>query len=108
MIGTLNLHIRYAQLTMALVAQAAVHQLRQRLGEPYSAWEAGHLGKHLFQGLDGDVRVVEDTVLVTFYDAPNVANLREHYENLPEKLAKDNIDPHVPWLYDFKLDFRFK
>lgn len=106
--GTLNLHIRYAQLTMALVAQAAAHQLRQRLGEPYSAWEAGHLGKHLFQGLDGDVRVVEDTVLVTFYDAPNVANLREHYENLPEKLAKDNIDPHVPWLYDFKLDFRFK
>ena len=106
--GTLNLHIRYAQLTMALIAQAVVHQLRQRLGRPYRQWEASHLGKHLFQGLDGDVRVVDDTILVTFYKAPNAQRLREHYENLPEKLMHDNVDPHVPWRYDYKLDFRFK
>ena len=38
--GTLNLHIRYARMTMALIARAALHQLRQRLGEPYQSWEA--------------------------------------------------------------------
>lgn len=106
--GTLNLHIRYAQLTLALIAQAVVAQLRQRLGEPYHHWEADHLGKHLFQGLDGDVRVGDDTILVTFYNAPNAQRLRHHYERLPHKLRRDNIDPRVPWLYDFKLDFRFK
>ena len=106
--GTLNLHIRYGQLTLALIAQAAVHQLRQRLGEPYDHWEADHLGKQLFQGLDGDVRAVDDTILVTFYNAPNAERLRHHYEHLPQKLRRDNIDPRVPWLYDFQLDFRFK
>ena len=106
--GTLNLQIRYAQLTMALIAQALVHQFRQRLGAPYEKWEAEHLGKHVFQGLDGDIRVLEDTIIVTYYNAPNAENLRKHYEGLPGKLENENIDPRMPWLYDFKLDFRFK
>jgi len=106
--GTLNLHIRYAQLTMALLAQTVVHQLRERLGDPYQQWEASHLGKQLFQGLDGDVRVDDDTIVVTFYNAPNLSRLKKHYENLPEKLDTEKIDPRLPWLYNFKLDFRFK
>ena len=24
------------------------------------------------------------------------------------RLEKEGVDPHVPWLYNFKLDFRFK
>jgi hypothetical protein len=32
--GTLNLHIRQGQMTLALLAQAVIHQLRQRLGAP--------------------------------------------------------------------------
>ena len=38
--GTLNLNVRYGQMTMALLAQAAIHQLRCRLGEPYQHWDA--------------------------------------------------------------------
>ena len=106
--GTLNLHVRYGQLTMTLIAQATVDQLRKRLGSPYKDWEADHLGKQLLQGLDGDVRVMDDTILVTYYNAPNADRLREHYEHLPRKLQAENIDPHLPWLYGFKLDFRFK
>jgi hypothetical protein len=34
--STLNLNVRYGQMTSALVAQAAIHQMRQRLGEPFS------------------------------------------------------------------------
>ena len=49
-----------------------------------------------------------DTILVTYYDANNVANLKTHYEGLPEKLAAENINPAIPWLCDFRLDFRFK
>lgn len=106
--GTLNLHIRYGQATMALIAQAAIHQLRQRIGQPIADWDASHLAQALFNGLDGDIRVSNDTILVTYYNAPNVDQLRKHYENLPEKLARENISPRIPWLYDFKLDFRFK
>ena len=106
--GTQNLHIRYAQMTMALIAQTVIHQLRSHLGEPMASWDASHLAQSFFQGLDGDIRVTDDTIIVTYYDAPNVEQLRDHYENLPEKLLAQNVNPHIPWLYDFKLDFRFR
>jgi len=106
--GTQNLNIRYAQMTMALIAQTVLHQLRARLGEPISGWDASHLAHSFFQGLDGDIRVTDDTIIVTYYDAPNVERLRDHYENLPEKLLAQNVNPRIPWLYDFKLDFRFR
>ena len=42
------------------------------------------------------------------YNVPNVEALKYHYENLPEKLKKEGVDPRVPWLYNFKLDFRVR
>lgn len=104
--GTMNLNIRYGQMTLALVAQAVIHPLRKRLGKPYCDWDADHLARGLFHRLEGDVRVSGDTILVTYYNAP--AGLRTHYEDLPEQLARANVDPRVPWLYGYKLDFRFR
>jgi hypothetical protein len=106
--GTLNLNIRYGQMSLALVAQAVIHQLRQRLAQPYQSWDAVHLARSLLSGLEGDVRIHEDTILVTYYNAPNATLLQHHYQGLPEKLRAQNIDPRIPWLYNFKLDFRFK
>ena len=104
----MNVNIRYGQMTMALIAQAVVHQLRTRLGEPYSHWDANHLARDLFFALEGDVHVQENTILVTYYNAPNADQLRRHYEHLPDKLQQDNIRPNIPWLYGYKLDFRFR
>jgi hypothetical protein len=106
--GTQNLNIRYGHMTMALLAQAALFQLRQRLGQPASTWDAAHLAKAIFQQLEGDVRINDNTIVVTYYNAPNAQRLRELYEHLPAKLAQDQIDARIPWLYDFKLDFRFR
>ena len=106
--GTLNLNIRYGQMTLALLAQAALHQLRLRLGPPFDSWEAAHFARTLLAGLEGDLRVHHDTLVVTFYNAPNADLLRHHHENLPEKLAHQHVNPHVPRLYNFQLDFRFK
>jgi hypothetical protein len=106
--GTLNLHIRHGHLTMSLLAQAAIHQLRQRLGAPFAQWDAPHLARDFFEGLDGDVRVEKQTIVVTLYHPPNEEVLRTHYANLPQKLAQAGINPEIPWLYNFKLDFRFK
>jgi len=107
--GTLNLNIRYARMTMALLAQAVIAQFRRRVGDPVQTWDADHLAKDVFAGLDGDVRVIRgDTILVTYYNAPNVEQLRRHYEDLPGKLEAEKVDPRVPWLYNFKLDFRFR
>jgi hypothetical protein len=105
--GTMNLNIRYGHMTMALIAQAAIHQLRKRLGNPYDTWDANHLSQDLFFALEGDVRVTRDTIVVTYYNAPNADRLRLHYEHLPEKLADENIRPEIPWLFGYKLDFRF-
>jgi len=104
--GTMNLNIRYAPMTMALMAQAAIHQLRGRLGDPYRHWDANHLAKDLFHRLEADVRVNHDTIIVTYYNAPD--ELRAHYEDLPDKLTRENVRPTVPWLYHYQLDFRFR
>lgn len=106
--GTHNLHIRYGQMTMALIAQAAISMLRQRLGHPIARWNAKHLARHFFHGLEGDVRLHHDTILVTYYNAPNANLLAKHYTHLPEKLQHQGLNPTVPWLYGYKLDFRFK
>lgn len=106
--GTLNLNIRYGRMSLALIAQTVIYQLRQRIGQPLCQWDAAHFAKDLFGGLEGDIRVEEDTIVVTYYNAPNVELLRSHYEGLPDKLCAEGIKPEIPWLFDFKLDFRFK
>lgn len=106
--GTTNLNIRYGQMTMALLAQAALQQLRRRLGAPFAAWDAGHMAKALLGGLEGDVRVKDDTIVVTFYNAPNADQLQALYEGLPDRLESEHVNPQIPWLYRFKLDFRFR
>jgi len=106
--GTMNLNIRYGQMTMALIAQAACFMMRQRLGSPMDQWDAPHLAKDFFKGLEGDIRMQRDTIVVTYYNAPNSDLMKKHYENMPERLSSEGVKPTIPWLYDFKLDFRFK
>jgi hypothetical protein len=106
--STLNLHIRFAKLSMALIAQAAIYQLRQKLPGDINNWTAASMARKLFNGIDGDLRVKDDTIIVTFYNAPQADTLKDHYINLPQKLEAEGIDPKVPWLYNFKVDFRFK
>jgi hypothetical protein len=106
--GSMNLDIRYGQMSLALIAQTVLHQLRMRLGEPYCTWDADHLARDLLFALEADVRVKGDTILVTYYNAPNVNQLRTCYQDLPGKLAAENIRPEIPWLYGYKLDFRFR
>jgi len=106
--STFNLNIRYGKMSLALLAQAAAYQLRQKLPKPYNRWNAIHLADAIFNKYDGDIRVKDDTILVTCYGLPKQFGLHEHLSNLPEKLISEGIDPRVPWLYNFKLDFRFK
>lgn len=106
--GTMNLNIQYGRMTMPLFAQAAISMLRKRLDLSIDAWDAKHLAKDFFKGLEGDIRVKGDTIVITYYNAPNVELFKKHYEDLPAKLQAEGTTPYVPWLYNFKLDFRFK
>lgn len=106
--GTMNLNIQFGKMTMSLFAQAAIHMMRQRIGKTMKQWDAQHLAGAFFRGLEGDIRVNNDTIIVTFYNAPNVEVLKANYEQLPEKLEEEGINSSIPWLYDYKIDFRFK
>jgi hypothetical protein len=106
--STFNLNIRYGKMSLALLAQAASYQFRQKLPKPYDRWNATHLSDAIFNKIDGDIRVKEDTIIVTCYNAPKDLKLQDNYQNLPRKLLSQGIDPRVPWLYNFKVDFRFK
>ena len=106
--STFNLNIRHGKMSLALLAQAATYEFRKKLPKPYNRWNSTHLADSVFTKIDGDIRTKDDTIIVTCYGAPEELNLHQHYQNLPQKLASEGINPKVPWLYDFKLDFRFK
>jgi hypothetical protein len=106
--STLNLNIRFGRLSMALIAQGAIYELREKLPEELKNWTAESLARKFFSGIDGDIKVKRDTIIVTLYNAPEAALLKKHYSNMPKRLEKEGIDPRVPWLYDLKVDFRFK
>jgi hypothetical protein len=106
--GTQNLHIRYGQMSLSLIAQAVTQQLRQRLDPPQSGWTCRTLADKLLSGLEGDIRVEGDTIIVTYYNASEADRLQQTYADLPAKLAAEKIDPRIPWLCEFKLDFRFR
>jgi len=102
-----NLNIRYGKLALAMIAQGATYQLRRKMPAPYKNWDAKHLSTDILAWSDGDIRVKDDTIIVTFYGKPNHIN-ESDYIHLPEILKQEKINPEIPWLYDFKLDFRFK
>ena len=106
--GTQNLNIRYGQMTMALFAQAALDPLRRRLPPIWASWDARQFARKVLGCLQGDIRVHSDTIVVTYYGAPEACRLRQPFEHMPERLETESIDPRIPWLCDFKLDFRFK
>jgi len=106
--STFNLNIRYGKMSLALLAQATTYELRKKLPQPYDRWDSTHLAEAVFTKMDGDIRVKDDTIIVTCYNVPKELNLHKHYKDLPAKLISEGIDPKIPWLYDFKLDFRFK
>lgn len=104
--GTQNLNIRYGKMSLALVGNSVMNQLRKRLGDPYQKMEAQHLAEQLFRGLDGDLRVKDDTLVVTYYNAPK--QIQNRYENITKELEQEGVSSEIPWLYDLKLSFRFK
>lgn len=106
--STMNLNIRFGKMSLALIAQAAAYQFRQKLPAPYKQWTAKTLADNIFHGIDGDLRVIDDTIVVTLYNVSEELNLKRHYENLPYILETEGVDPRVPWLYNLKVDFRFK
>lgn len=105
--STLNLNIRYGKLALDMMGQAATYGLRRKLKGPYQTWNAEHLAREVLAWADGDIRVKGDTIIVTFYGSCEHLDT-SHYTNLPGILEAEGIDPRIPWLYNFKLDFRFK
>ncbi len=106
-VSTHNLNIRYGKLALSMIAQAATYQMRTKLPKPYKRWDAKHLATEVLSWCDGDVRVENDTIIVTLYGKPKHLNEKD-YVNLPDILMSEGLKPEIPWLYNFKLDFKFK
>jgi len=106
--STFNLNIKYGKQTLALLAQAATHQLKSKLPQPYKNWTAAHTSQQALTNMEGDVRVQDDTIIVTYYRDHEKLKLRQYFENMPQILESEGVNPKIPWLFDYKLDFRFK
>lgn len=106
--STFNLNIKYGKQTLALIAQAATHQMKNKLPGNYKNWTAEHTAQQVLTNMEGDIRVEDDTIIVTYYRDHEKLKLKQHFENLPQILQSEGVNPKIPWLFDFKLDFRFK
>ena len=106
--STFNLNIKYGKQTLVLIAQAATHQLKNKLPGNYKNWTAAHTAQQVFTNMEGDIRVEDDTIIVTYYRDHEKLKLKQNFENLPQILESEGVNPKIPWLFDFKLDFRFK
>jgi hypothetical protein len=106
--STFNLNIKYGKQSMALIAQAAAHQLKNKLPRNYKTWTAQHTAREVLTNMEGDIRVEDDNIIVTYYRDHEKLNLKEQFENLPQILQAEGVNPKIPWLFDFKLNFRFK
>ena len=49
--------------TMALIAQAAIHQLKSKLPGEYKQWTAAQTAQQVLTNMEGDIRVEGDTIL---------------------------------------------
>jgi hypothetical protein len=106
--STLNLNIKYGKQSMALLAQAALFGLRKKLPGEYQKYNAESMANKILTNLEGDIRVEDDNIVVTYYGGHEKLNLKNNYSNIENKLTNKNIKPNIPWLYDLKLKFRFK
>ena len=106
--STFNLNIKYGKQTLALIAQAATHQLKNKLPSDYKTWTAAHTAQQVLTNMEGDIRVKDDTIIVTCYRDHEKLNLRKNFEHLPQILEAEGVNPKIPWLFDYKRDFRFK
>lgn len=106
--STFNLNVRYGRQSLALLAQAAAFGLRKKLPEPYSRWNAAMLSQKVLTNMEGDIRVKDDSIIITYYGDHEALGIKDKYHNISQQLENENISPKIPWLYDYKLEFRFK
>jgi hypothetical protein len=105
--STFNLNIRFAKASLALIAQTAIYELRKKLPENIARWNSQLFAQKILGGIDGDLRVKDDTIIVTFYNAPKEYSLEKHFLNMPQRFERQGVNPRVPWLCNFKVDYRF-
>ena len=106
--STFNLNIRYGKQTLALLSQAATYQLKSKLPRPYSQWSAPFLAEKVLTNMEGDIRVKDDKIIITYYKDHESLGLNKIYSHIDRQLLNEGISPKIPWLYNFKLQFRFK
>lgn len=106
--STFNLNIRYGKQSLALLAQAATHQLKSRLPKPYSQWTARTLAEKVLTNMEGDIRVRDDKLIITYYKDHEPLGLKNLYPDIERQLDEENVSPEIPWLFNLKLQFRFK
>jgi hypothetical protein len=106
--STFNLNVRYGKQSLALLAQAATHQLKSKLPQPYSQWSAASLAEKVLTNMEGDIRVKDDKIIITYYKDHEPLGLKNIYANIDQQLENQGISPKIPWLFDYKLQFNFK
>lgn len=106
--SSFNLNIRYGKQSLAMLAQAATYRFRQNLPGPYCQWTAESLADKALANMEGDIRVKDDHIIITYYKDHEPLEIKDKYSHISTVLENEGVSPKIPWLFDYKLKFRFK
>ncbi|MCK4346079.1 MAG: hypothetical protein KAX05_12405 [Bacteroidales bacterium] len=53
------------------------YELKKKLSAPYKQWTAEHLANSIFKSIDADLRVQNDTIIVTMYNVPETLRFKK-------------------------------
>jgi hypothetical protein len=104
---SLNLNAIQTMLSFRLVAYHVLDNFRNDLGTDYAYKTPETIYREFINGVQGRIELKNDTIIVHVYNFKHAHAVASIMNNLEDKLLKANVDPHIPWLGNRRLAFRF-
>ena len=104
---SMGLDVIQTVLSLRLLAFHAMDNFRHDLGSGYSRKTPESIYRELVDGVQGRVQLHRDVIRINIYGFEHETAAAAILTNLDAKLAKANVDPHIPWLGNRRIEFRF-
>jgi len=104
---SLNLNAIQTMLSFRLVAYHVLDNFRSDLGAEYAHKTPETIYREFINGVQGRIEQKDDIIIVHVYNFKHEHAVASIMNNLEDKLLKARVDPHIPWLGNRRLAFRF-
>lgn len=105
---SLELNAIQTALTLKMVSYHIVDNFRINLPDHFSKMKPESIYENFIQNVQGKVQIKKDKLQVDIYGFKHQAVVAPLFRNLEQKLINKEVDPRIPWLNNYALNFSFK